>query len=312
VPKLRTSVKLIDENHTFCDSIADFLTDNTDFLVIGVLGLQNAGKSTVINSLAKLSGDDDDVFRVQTYEHQMLGEHCTNGLDVIVNGRRMILIDCQPLLSSSVMDRTIQLEKKYTSEFNSTENTMEVHSLQMIGFLFSVCHTVLLVQDWFTDINLIRLVAAAEMLKPVTSAGDDQHIQEYFPHFVIVHNKVEMSDLEQDQRREMETFYSRVLTKSRLQWRDKVGSDDTEDRPLLAIIPDHEGDNITESSRTKITPHTSHSSAVTSLRRQVFSLKRSPLSQSRLTEKSWLSLASRTWDNIKNSAFYMEYSRLLP
>ena len=58
--------------------------------------------------LAKLSGDDDDVFRVQTYEHQMLGEHCTNGLDIMVNGRRMILIDCQPLLSSSVMDRWVK------------------------------------------------------------------------------------------------------------------------------------------------------------------------------------------------------------
>ena len=74
------------------------------------------------------------------------------------------MLDCQPLLSASVMDRTIQvlcqlkyimmyvshflsqLEKKNTSEFTTIENTMEVQSLQMIGFLFSVCHTVLFVQ----------------------------------------------------------------------------------------------------------------------------------------------------------------------
>ena len=43
----------------------------------------------------------------------------------------------------------LQLEKKNTSEFNTIENTMEVHSLQMIGFLFSVCHTVLFVQVKF-------------------------------------------------------------------------------------------------------------------------------------------------------------------
>jgi len=54
------------------------------------------------------------------------------------------------------MDRTIQLEKKYSSEFSSTENTVEVHSLQQLGFLMSVCHTMLLVQDWATDMNLIR------------------------------------------------------------------------------------------------------------------------------------------------------------
>ena len=72
-------------------------------------------------------------------------------------------MDCQPLLSASIMDRTIQvtqlelkglnedcftlqLEKKNTSEFTTIENTMEIHSLQLIGFLFSVCHSVLFVQ----------------------------------------------------------------------------------------------------------------------------------------------------------------------
>ena len=96
--------------------------------------------------------------------NRFIGEHCTNGIDIYVNARRIILLDCQPLLSASVMDRTIQvskiiwasyskcstcyfqLEKKNTSEFTTIENTMEVQSLQMIGFLFSVCHTVLFVQ----------------------------------------------------------------------------------------------------------------------------------------------------------------------
>ena len=39
-----------------------------------MFGLQNAGKSTILNCLAKLSPDDEDIFRVQNFEHQMLGE----------------------------------------------------------------------------------------------------------------------------------------------------------------------------------------------------------------------------------------------
>ena len=31
-----------------------------------------------------------------------------------------------------------------------------VQSLQIAAFLFTVCHVVLLVQDWFTDLGLYR------------------------------------------------------------------------------------------------------------------------------------------------------------
>ena len=83
VPKLKQPLKFVDENHIFCDGISDFLTDNTDFVVIGVFGLQNAGKSTILNCLAKLSPDDEDIFRVQNFEHQMLGMNF--GLTLCVN-----------------------------------------------------------------------------------------------------------------------------------------------------------------------------------------------------------------------------------
>ena len=72
--KLRQAIKFVDETHVFCDGISDYLTDNTDFLVVGVIGLQNSGKSTILNSLAKLSKGEEDLFRVQNYEHQMLGK----------------------------------------------------------------------------------------------------------------------------------------------------------------------------------------------------------------------------------------------
>jgi protein SMG9 len=39
------------------------------------------------------------------------------------------------------------------------------------GWMYSVCHVVILVQDWFLDMNLMRLLQAAETLKPVTPTG---------------------------------------------------------------------------------------------------------------------------------------------
>ena len=54
----------------FCDGITEFLTDNTDFIVVGVLGLQNAGKSSILNSLVRPGGEKEELFRVQNYEHQ--------------------------------------------------------------------------------------------------------------------------------------------------------------------------------------------------------------------------------------------------
>ncbi|XP_023329466.1 protein SMG9 [Eurytemora carolleeae] len=305
---LTAPLKLVDEAHTFCDGIGDYLTENQDFTVIGVLGLQNTGKSTILNMLGKCGSKDEDIFRVQGFEHQMLGEHCTNGVDVYVNSRRYILLDCQPLLSSSIMDRSIQLEKKFNAEFSTAENTIEVQSLQLIGFIFSVCHVVILVQDWFMDTSLIRLLQAAETLKPVTptASGEDNQLSEYFPHLVLVQNKCELNDFEDDISDEMRDVYGMLFAKSRLNWREEE-----RDTPNLVLIPDIEGDRA-DILQYRIKPRVDYEKAGRSLRQKVFNLPRKPLSQGKLSERAWANLASRTWDNIKKSPFYIEYSQLLP
>ena len=53
----------------------------------------------MLNALARVNpaAEGEEVFRVQNFEHQMLAEHCTNGIDVFVTNRRIILLDCQVL-----------------------------------------------------------------------------------------------------------------------------------------------------------------------------------------------------------------------
>lgn len=106
---LDKAVKLIDETQQISDSILSFLTDNTDFLVVGVAGPQSSGKSTLMNHLAREGGGPKrSVFREQSFEKQVLGEHASNGITVWINSnQRVILLDCQPLCSASILDRYV-------------------------------------------------------------------------------------------------------------------------------------------------------------------------------------------------------------
>jgi hypothetical protein len=92
------------------------LNDNTDFTVIAVLGLAGAGKSAILNDLATMTaswggaggggldrGLPRKPFAVQTEDILLDASHQTVGVDMHVTDERLILLDCQPLLSASVV-----------------------------------------------------------------------------------------------------------------------------------------------------------------------------------------------------------------
>lgn len=101
--------------------------------------------------------------------------HCTSTFDLFVSENRIFFLDTPPLLSPSLMDKLIYQEMKKApfsgatpvfssgsqiscGDFTSTENILEIASLQAVAFILSVCHVVILVQDWFYDANILRLV----------------------------------------------------------------------------------------------------------------------------------------------------------
>jgi hypothetical protein len=51
-PLMLSPIKLLDETLTACDGPLDYLMDQTDFLVVGIMGSQCAGKSYILSELA--------------------------------------------------------------------------------------------------------------------------------------------------------------------------------------------------------------------------------------------------------------------
>lgn len=58
-----------------------------------------------------------------------------------------------PLAESGIRDPSLGREEE---TFNSVVSYPHPQSLQIAAFLFTVCHVVIVVQDWFTDLSLYR------------------------------------------------------------------------------------------------------------------------------------------------------------
>ncbi|KAK7862452.1 hypothetical protein R5R35_001354 [Gryllus longicercus] len=346
-PTMKAPVKLLDETLQLSDAALEFLVEQPDFVVVGLLGAQGVGKSTVASLLA--SGGDPTaslrkpLFRVHGQEQFEYGTHCTNGIDMLVTSGRMIILDSQPLLSASIMDKLILQEgKKFgpgppgstggggAPDFSSTENTVEVQSLQQAAFLLSVCHIVILVQDWAFDPNIVRFLQTAEMLKPSTPTTADDEIIEYFPHVLFLHNHCNPSDFGPRIVKILQDMYNKMFLRSRLQIQTGIGiatgevleylNSSTCGEPInLFLLPDltreltsDENEDETTATSKLFSGHPGLGMLVNSLRNQLLGSDIQPLTHATLTEKNWFHYTAKIWELVKKSSFFLEYSRLLP
>ena len=305
------NVKLIDD-HLFCEPLYDYMSENNDFIVIGIIGCQSVGKSLILNALINSQKPKNEeksrMFRVQTFEKQMLSEHCTNGVNAWVSDKRIIYLDSQPLFSNSVLDRSAQLEKKYSFEFNGAENTMEVHSMQIMAYFMSICHLVLVVQEGSQcDYDLIDKIKISELLKPsvmaCSSFEEPEKIIEYAPQVLFVHNKLEASEMNAETFNRLQSEYKTMLDENSVSFRFKSGNDVN-----LLMIPDLEAHEHVLPMDNKYT----FDQSILKLRQFLNLLQMRPFTNNvKQSEKSWFQHCQKTWEQIKTSNFYLEFSRLL-
>ncbi|KAH9368599.1 hypothetical protein HPB48_004050 [Haemaphysalis longicornis] len=95
-PEMAAPAKFIDDSLQWCDNALEYLVDQPDFYVVGIIGMQGAGKSTVMSILSAWAiVRAMQLFRPQSRELRELGQHCTTGVDIYVTPERTILLDTQ-------------------------------------------------------------------------------------------------------------------------------------------------------------------------------------------------------------------------
>ncbi|KAK6621365.1 hypothetical protein RUM43_011671 [Polyplax serrata] len=295
-PEMAAPVKLLDlENGSLIDNCLEFLSDQNDFLVVGVTGYQGVGKSTLMSLLAEPRFLSKNVEKTEDLESAV---HKTDGIDIYVTSNRTMFLDTQPILSPSCCVKLLQQQESQGKKFQHSDNycvessDVEIQSLQMITFLFSVCHIVLFVQDYWFDPDLIRFLQTAEMLKPSTPTTVDESMMEYFPHIMFVHNKAPDSDFQARKIKEIQEIYCKTFMHSRLQFQTGFGIADGEVNPALNVESCGEMINLfllpeMNEEPDKYRGHSGFSNLILQLRRQILSTPRTPLTHPALTEKNW-------------------------
>lgn len=211
IPLMKNSCKLLDENLQFMDTLDHYLSDSNDnYTVIGVLGKTGVGKSTI---MSLLTGSNVNTFKPSASEGET-AKHKTNGIDCYVTNERTILLDVQPLLSASVLDKNINLseQSKKVADLKYHENNVHMQSIELACFCLSVCNVVILMEDWFFDPNLITLIHTAEMLLPNMTEYDQSY--QHQTHLIYCLNKC--NSLSQIDLKMMKSVYQNFMKDSKL------------------------------------------------------------------------------------------------
>ena len=118
----------------------DRLRDSSLNLVVGTLGFQGSGKSTVLSSLASLTSSKNNIFKAQSKKKRFMCSHETLSVHAYVSPEdRVLFLDSQSILSTSGF---LHSKKKNKSlRFDS----MYARSLHVTVFMLLVCDVVLVV-----------------------------------------------------------------------------------------------------------------------------------------------------------------------
>ncbi|CAI5440635.1 unnamed protein product [Caenorhabditis angaria] len=187
--KMKEASKFITEYGEISELVQEVLTNNVNFNVVSAIGPQGSGKSTVLSMLAGNNSRHmyrDYVFRPVSREANELSRHQTLKLDIFVANNH-IFIDCQPSHSVSILE-FVSRASKFDDTLCGTE------TLKLLAFIFSVSHTVLICNENIIDLNFIKTMRTAELIRPYLKNFEPKLNLERKVNVLFLHTKAQNID----------------------------------------------------------------------------------------------------------------------
>ncbi|OWM75751.1 hypothetical protein CDL15_Pgr021916 [Punica granatum] len=322
------SLNLLSDSWDFhIDRFLPFLTENTDFTVVGVIGPPGAGKSTIMNELYGFDGASPGTlppFAVQSEDTRAMAKHCTTGIEPRVSAERLILLDTQPVFSPSILAEMMKPDGSSTipvlgGEPLFAELAHELMAIQVDMLKHGIPDPSSHVSSQFQSTNLVF--------------ENDKVLggEEYMAAPIFVHTKLQDQEMNPCNVLKVGEALSRHCSSSsfmRVKGSKAANlprGEDIKSESTLAnlfLIPLKNKDDSSGS------PYESYVSALWKLRDQVsvalpppslfalISLAKvlsmsGPSFSRTVSERDWLRNSAKIWELVKNSPVIAEYCRML-
>ncbi|GMY06365.1 protein SMG9-like isoform X2 [Fagus crenata] len=344
------SLNLLSDSWDFhIDRFLPFLTENTDFTVVGVIGPPGVGKSTIMNELYGFDATSPGMlpaFGIESEDSRAMARHCSIGIEPRISADRIILLDTQPVFSPSVLAEIMRPDGSSTisvlsGESLSAELAHELMSIQLGVLLASICHVLLVVSEGVHDNNMWRLMLTVDLLKhgipdpsslipshsqsstlgPEKENEDKVHESEdYMVAPVFVHTKLHDQDLTPRNIVQLRKAILQYFSMSSFM-RDKTGNM-TKDQPFSSVASSAQSNDphsmwpnlfvipLKNKDDSPRGQYESYNSTLWNMRDQVISMK-GPSFARTVSERDWLKNAAKIWELVKSSPIIAEYSKTL-
>ncbi|CAN1345167.1 Nonsense-mediated mRNA decay factor SMG9 [Linum perenne] len=294
------------------DRFLPFLTENTDFTVVGVIGPPGVGKSTIMNELYGFDGTSPGMlppFNVQSEDNRIMARHCTVGIEPRISSERVILLDTQPVFSPSILTEMMKPDGSSIIPVLNGENLSAELAHELM------CIQVDLLKHGIPDPSSVSSVSSSSGAE--RDSKDKGFEEEYIATPIFVHTKVQDEDCTQHnylQLRKTLTQYlgSSSFTREKSGSMEKVqalGSETTEAESGTQLLKLHLMPSKTKNESPRAQSE-SQLSLLWKLRDEVLSMN-CPSFARTVSEREWLKNSAKIWEMVKSSGVIAEYSRML-